>query len=166
MIKAPSTLAAMMILAVFLCLGNSNTVWACSECICFSDATCSNLQACNQPDANCTRTVFIVDCDERYTFTTSTSCTGEGSCDKCQSCANLYKTDGTTETYIANCHTTNCGNGGCFYDCLALDSPLSSQATYVMYVCKVPCGQGTCESCPGSCTAYACLSYGVTTCTP
>ncbi len=165
--ETPITTFAMMILTVFLCLGKPIRVGACTECICFSDATCSTAGCSESLTANCTRTEFSPSCDGNYTFTTYTTCSGgTGDCSKCQSCANLYKLEGSNETFLENCHTAECNIGNCNYVCTNSIS-LSATATYVMYVCKVPCpAVQSCESCEENCTAYACLSYAVTTCTP
>lgn len=166
----PSTTAAMICLAVFLCLGITAESWGYSDCVCFSDNTCSNAGCSENLTANCTRTEFSPACDGNYTFATYTVCAGgTAACSKCQSCANLYKLVGANEIFIANCHTAECDAGNCDYVC-SNSIALSAGGTYVIYVCKVPCPAPpgtTCGSCSASCTAYACFSYGFgTPCTP
>jgi hypothetical protein len=157
-------------IAVFLCLGMTEKSWGCSDCVCFSDSTCSNVGCSENLTANCERIEFSPACDGNYVFATYTACTGGTAvCSKCQACANLYKLSGTSEIFIANCHTAECDAGNCGYICSS-SIELSAGGTYVMYICKVPCPAppGTnCENCPDNCKAYACLSHGVgTPCTP
>lgn len=167
--QAPSTFTAIAVFAVFLLFGFATRALACTDCICFEDKFCSS-NACDENlTANCTRTVFSPACTGNYSFTTHTTCPDEEDCDACQSCANLFRLDGVTEYFIANCHTSQCTNGNCFYSCsLPLPNiPLDATKTYVMYTCKIPCPGGhSCEDCNENCAAYACLSMGVTTCTP
>ena len=159
---APSTLTAMLLLAVSFWAISANVANACSECLCFSDVTCSN-SPCDLT-ANCNRFEFTPRCDGDYLLRTETQCTTDSlGCSLCQSCANLYWIDGTTEEYLANCHTANCNSQPpeCARDCQSVE--LSSSKTYVIYVCKRYCPgvASSCEECKNSCTAYACLSYGL-----
>ncbi len=171
MLKAPSTLTAIAMLAVFLCLKFNSSFGACTECICFQDKTCTNEDCGAAPNANCSRTVFSPACTGNYTITTLTTCPDEGDCGACQSCAHLFQLDGVNEYAVTNgnCHTTGCTGGNCFYNCSATGNYVNLDATktYVMYVCKVPCPGGhSCEDCNENCAAYVCLSYGVMTCAP
>lgn len=166
--KAPSILAAAL-LAAFLCLGE--TAYCCSECFCISDSTCSDVGCGENLTANCTRYEFSPRCDGNYSFYTETRCSGaSGSCSKCQACANLFKISGGVENWIDNCHTADCNltPPNCTYDCGATSIPLVAGNSYVLYVCKVPCPDFSCGSCPNTCTAYACLSYNwvFTPCVP
>lgn len=162
--NAPFTMSAMLTLAVFLCLRICSTATACSECICFSDNTCSNVGCTENLTANCTRTVFTPACTGDYLFNTETICTGEsGVCEKCQSCASIYKVVGGQEYWHGHCHTANCGgaNPACNFSCGTIS--LIASDSYAVYVCKVPCPWwgSDCESCPNTCSAYACLSIGI-----
>lgn len=156
--RAPIRTSAMLLLAVFLCWEIPQAE-ACSECRCFSDTGCAPTGCDFNLTTNCTRTQFSPACTGDYSFRTETRCTGmNGDCSKCQSCANIYKLDGNEETWIANCHTSDCSgqNPDCDYLCSA-EIELSANATYVMYVCLVPCPGSNCVSCTENCTAYACL---------
>lgn len=165
--NAPFTLTAAVMLAVFLCFGNAR-VWACSECVCFSDATCSANNNCGPGfTENCARTEFTVDCDATYTLITKVTCTGGGSCTKCMACATLFYIENGTEVALTDWHNNGCNNGHCTSDSVYVGMSVSK--TYVMYVCKVPCPDGgsVCgQNCVESCTAHACLSYGVVNCNP
>lgn len=164
--KAPSTFTAIALLAVFLFLGNGNLGLACSECICFIDETCSNQGCTENLTTNCKRTEFTPECDQAYTLTVGTICTGDSDCEDCRACANLFKLDNGVETWLSNCHTHECDIGNCTTNC-GQSQTLSSSDTYVIYICKVPCPGGPdCEDCASDCIAYACLSYGALSCTP
>ncbi|NUO20414.1 hypothetical protein HUU59_13290 [bacterium] len=168
--NAPFTLTAAVMLAVFLCFGNEN-VWACSECICFNDNTCTNEECGVTPNANCTRYVFTPSCSGNYSFKTSTTCTGGSNCFDCQSCANIFKISGGIEYSISNgnCHTNECDINNCTKDCSATGNfvALSSGVSYAVYVCKIPCPDGPdCDDCGADCKAWACFSYGIANCNP
>ena len=170
MSKAPSTSSAMVILAVFLYLGIAPQISnACSECICFpGDNTCSDVPCGTNLTANCVRTEFTPACTGTYTIYTETRCAVGYACYKCQSCANIFKVSGGTEEFLRNGHTNNCGTGNCV-STLTPTVELSVGVTYAIYVCKVTCpspGDLSCDTCPNECTAYACLSIGVISCTP
>ncbi len=158
---APSIHSATVILAVFLCLGIcSNALNACQDCFCVSDNTCTNAGCTPGLTANCTRMEFSPSCSGVYTLYTETRCTGQnGVCSKCRSCANVFKVTGSQETWIVNGHTDACDWGICTS---TSSVELGAGAQYVIYVCKIPCPGGSCgANCTESCTAYACLSYGV-----
>lgn len=165
--KAPVFLAAMTSLAVLLCLVlNTTQVSACSECFCISDNSCTSGECSVSLTTNCTRREFTAACSGDYTLYTETSCTGGENCFKCQSCANLFKLSSGIEVWIANGHTNTCDHGVCTS---STTIHLNEGDTYVLYVCKIPCpdGSSVCgDNCTASSTAYACLSYGVLTCTP
>jgi hypothetical protein len=166
---APSTLTAMIFLAVFLCLViPSRAVFACTECICFSDNTCSDVECLPGLTTNCSRTTFTPACDGSYTFFTKVTCTGGASCKKCMSCASLFVIDQGVEVFFKDIHNNGCNGGTCLSPFVS--ATLSTNRTYAIYVCKVPCpdGSSTCEECVASCTAHACLSYGPspTSCVP
>ncbi len=165
--KAPSIYSATVILAVFLCLGMIPKLsYACAECLCFADNNCAAGECGPNFTTNCTRTEFTVDCNATYTLYTKVVCGSGSNCFKCMSCATLFSINSGTETYIADIHNNGCNSGSCVSSDISVS--LSTTKTYVMYVCKVPCpdGASTCENCAASCTAYACLHYGVTSCTP
>lgn len=166
--KAPSTSSAMVILAVFLFLGVSvMPSFACQDCQCFSDNTCSDVECASNLTANCTRSEFTPACTGTYIIRTETRCSGGGSnCTLCYSCANIFKLTGGTEIFLANGHTNACGFGGCVATVYPTVN-LIAGSTYVIYTCKLPCSQtgATCESCSANCTAYACISYNTVLCT-
>ncbi len=162
--KAVSTIAAAMMLAAFLCLGMTDQGWACTDCICFTGATCSSNDDCDEYlTTDCTRTVFSPDCDGTYALYAAVTSCGDV-CEKCYSCVNIFKLEGTTETLIANCHTHLCASDDCETDCGAVVS-LNSNGTYVMYVCQINCPIYTedCSQCNASCVAVGCLSFGPST---
>lgn len=163
---APSATTAIITFAVFLCLGMTTQLWACSDCICLTDSTCSNDMCGSNPTANCSRLEFSPACDGVYTFHVSTNCAGDY-CGGCQSCASVWKLAGGNEYFLTSCETNNCNIGGCSQDC---QIELDSSTTCVLYVCKVYCpgAAGDCGECKQSCGAIACLSYGIvsTNCTP
>lgn len=164
--NALSISAAAVLLAVFLCLGITSKIWACSECLCFVDDTCTNEECGVIPDGDCSRTVFSPVCSGNYAFSTMTICNGSSKCHDCESCANLFELNGTTETFVANCHTSHCGQQDCEFVCPTV--ALIQNKSYVMYVCKIPCVGSTCTQCADDCKAYACLGYGLSSspCTP
>lgn len=155
--KAPSNLTAAVLLAVFLCFGNA---YACTDCVCASDNTCSNVACGANLTANCTRLEFEPECDASYTFYVETNCMGDN-CGGCQACASVRKIVGGSEIIQATCETNNCNVSDCDQTCTV---NLSPGATYVLYVCKIPCpgGGDECEHCKEDCSAIACVSYGVT----
>lgn len=166
--KAPSISTATVILAVFLCLEiPSSRVMACQECLCFpGDKTCTDVGCTKDLKATCVKTLFSPACSGEYSIYTETRCTGGGSCQSCQACANIYQVSGGTETFLANGHTNGCSAGLCI-NTVTPTVRLSSGITYAIYVCKVTCpgpGDLPCEACPSTCTAYACISYGVINC--
>jgi hypothetical protein len=162
---APSTFTAIATLAVFLCLGFNTQLWACSECICLEDNTCSDVGCTENLTTNCKRLEFTPSCDATYTFEVWTECTNVTSnCTDCRSCANLFIVSGGSEIQYANCHTHECDIGNCKSTCSV---SLTSSRTYALYVCKVPCEEAQdCDDCEEDCVSYACLSYGVTSCAP
>lgn len=157
MMKAPSILTAAVMLAVFLCYGNS---YACADCVCARDNTCSNVACGTNPTANCTRVEFEPVCNGTYTFYVETNCSGEN-CGGCQACASVWKIVSGVETLAATCETNGCNVNVCTQSCSVSLSPGS---TYVLYVCKVPCAGPAedCEDCKVNCEAVGCVSYGVT----
>lgn len=166
----PSAIAAMIILAAFLCLGLTTQLWACSDCICTTDNTCANDSCDVDLTANCTRLEFTAKCDGNYDLYASVTSCGT-SCGKCYSCVNVFEISDNTEVWIANCHTNHCYINDCETPCNS-SVDLSANVTYVLYVCKLFCpdyeGVEDCEDCDASCVAVGCLSYGFTStsCTP
>ena len=170
MSKAPSIYSATVILAVFLCLGMTpSRANACSECLCFpGDNTCTDVECSTIPTANCVRTEFSPSCTATYTIYTETRCTGSGICSKCRSCASVFKVSGGVEEFLGNGHTNACAAGNCITT-IAPTVSLIAGVTYAIYVCKLPCPTfgANCESCPNTCTAYACVhTSDILSCTP
>lgn len=167
---ASFTTTVMISLAVFLCLEISLPAWACTDCICVTDNTCSNDECDLDLTANCTRLEFTPECDGYYSLYAAVISCGNF-CAKCYSCVNLFKLTGAIETWIANSHTNACEVGNCETTGTTSIS-LTSSSTYVLYVCKLYCadyeGVEDCEDCDASCEAVGCLSYGLSTmpCTP
>lgn len=166
MTHLPSNTAAMIFLAVFLCLGMTERSWGCSDCVCATDNTCSNDMCANTPNANCTRHEFTAACTGTYTFYVETTCVDD-LCSGCQTCASVWKVTGGPEVFLAQCETNGCNVTVCNQSCSV---SLIQGASYVLYVCKVYCpgGADDCEDCKASCNAVACLSNGAygTPCTP
>lgn len=164
--KVLSTTALTIVLAAFLCIGFSEQCRACTDCMCFTDESCSNNSCDGNLTANCFRSVFSPNCTGTYTFRTFTTCIGEAKCENCRSCANLFQFNGVSEVFVANNHSDQCDNGDCTSSTTVF---LDNTKTYVMYICKIPCPNGsTCEDCTEDCNANACLSIGLSTsqCTP
>lgn len=162
--RTPITTFLMTILTVLLCLGLPARIWACTECICFTDESCANDDCDVTPNGNYARTIFSPSCTGYYSFATSAVCEGSGDCKQCRVCANLFQLDGVNEVFVtnANCHNANCGQE-CRYDCSASGSYVNLDATktYVMYVSKLHCFGSSCEDCSDDCKVYACLSIGM-----
>ncbi len=172
MSKAPSTLTAAVMLAVFLCFGSCKMAQASSECICFSDIGCSTQECEAGPNASCTRHVFTPAVTGSYTISAHTRCE-TSDCDHCRSCVHIYKIDGANEISLVNgnCHSVNCIGGSCDYSCATggLVS-LTASGSYAVYVCKRVCpnhpDNPDCEDCPDDCKAWGCFWINVMTCTP
>lgn len=154
--QALSTFTAIALLAVFLFLGTSRS-FACSDCVCATDNTCSNTACTENLTANCSRVEFTAECTGDYDFYAMVTSCGDA-CGKCNSCVNLFKLSGTKELFIANCHTTNCNIDDCVHECT--DVFLNANDTYVLYVCKTYCPgySESCEDCDESCVAVGCVS--------
>jgi hypothetical protein len=166
MTHLPSTAAAMICFAVFLCLGMTTESWACEDCVCASDNACSNEACMNTPSANCTRIEFSPECNGAYVLYAETSC-GDQYCSGCQCCASVWKLGGGSETLIGTCETNNCNVSGCTQ---TSNLSLSSGSVYALYVCKVPCPgiAEDCSECKSACDANACVYPVLSTapCTP
>lgn len=167
--NAPSMLSAMLMLAVFLCFGKSGASYACTDCECFSDNSCSTGQCDEHTTANCNRQLFTPTCSGSYSLYTEVQCAGGANCGKCNSCANIFKLSGGQEIWLANCHTIDCNTEDCTNTCSNVTT-LSAGVQYVIYVCKMQCptAGNTCENCSTNCTAYACVFSGASSspCTP
>jgi hypothetical protein len=167
MTHLPSTTAAMICLAVFLCLGMTEKSWGCSDCVCAQDNTCSGEECTENLTANCTRLEFTAACSGTYHLHAEVTSCGE-LCGKCYSCVNLYKITGGTEVQVANCHTNGCGVNNCETTCSTVT--LASGGMYVLYVCKLYCREQVeeCESCDEACVAVGCVYTDITsaTCLP
>lgn len=148
-----------------------SAAFACSYCHCFSDNTCSN-NGDRGPNftADCTRSEFTVPCSGDYTFYTEVKCTGgSNACSKCMSCASIFEVSDGVEIFLSDIHNNACNVGVCVSSNMTQD--LGAGISYVMYVCKVPCpdGSSVCgENCTTACTAYGCVSIGLASgqCTP
>lgn len=159
--KATPIPTATAILAVFLCLAILPTAaFSCQDCFCVSDNTCSNTVCTTELTVNCSRLEFNPSCSGNYTLYSETRCIGpNGACSKCRSCANVFKLTGGQEVWLANGHTDGCDFGICTS---TSSVELAAGTQYVIYVCKIPCPGSSCgTNCTESCTAYACLFYGV-----
>lgn len=157
--RAPSILAAAL-LAAFLCLGSEGVLAQCSDCICASDSTCSNVSCGSSPTANCTRVEFTAACTGDYVLRVHTDCQ-DSECGGCQTCATVWRVDNGIEYYQSNCHDNNCNTNDCKYTCAGIS--LSAGSRYALYVCKVPCpgAADDCSECKSVCVAKACLAYGL-----
>ncbi len=167
--RAPFTVAAALCLAVFLCpgIGQADLTQAdCSDCICITDATCSDDGCTTFLTSNCSRREFTPACTGIYDLYAAVVSCGDV-CGKCFSCVNIFQLDGTTETFLANCHTHVCASDICETSCTV---ELNASTIYVLYVCKLYCPgyANDCEDCDESCEAIGCISYGHTNlpCTP
>ena len=157
----PNHVPATVLLAVFLCIFlTAPFVFGCSECLCFSDNSCSNDECMPGLTTNCTRAEFTPACSGDYMFFARVVC--GAICSKCMACVSIYKLTGGNEYYITDVHNNGCNVGICESSTVTID--LDESQTYVMYVCKVPCpdGNSTYENFSESCAAYGCIAYGVT----
>lgn len=160
MSKAPSTLTAAVMLAVFLCLGGAKIFAQCTLCIDGgTDQTCSgSYDDCGSDYANCTSSgAFTVPCDGSYTLSAVMDCNGEGC--HCSSCVHVVK---ETTGVIVGWTDSDCNQSQCQ---ASVTVSLLINTTYRLYVCKRPCdGLSTCEECDTDCKAKGWLHREVLSC--
>ena len=148
--EAPSTLTAMVILAVFLCLGPVKIFAQCSLCVSAVDLTCSGTFAdCGTSTAGCAQSaVFQVSCNGDYKLgADSYYCTN--ACN-CETCVLVVK---VSSGYIVGSTNTNCANQSCIGSVLVY---LETGYDYRLYVCKRPCSSDfgiDCDDCDTACKA-------------
>lgn len=159
--KAPSTLAATTILAVFLCLGSAQVSAQCNYCIGTTDATCSGTyDDCSVSTTGCSSTAtFTPPCTGTYKLGAKVSGAGCVDCDLCSACV-LVVIESTG--VIVNSYESGCTVQFCTLD---TDVTLNANITYRLYVCKRPCEEAECTTdCKSACIATGWISRNVTTC--
>jgi hypothetical protein len=160
--NAPFTLSAMLMLAVFLCLGVSEANAQCSFKYCLEDATCNGTwqSPCATPNGDCASYAFTAPCSGTYELTAQSVC--QYNCHDCEVCVTVVKVP--TGVVVGSCNTV-CSDQDCSTSCSV---SLQQGVGYFLYVCKTPCDFDGCETCTGThCRAFGCLCYGVgTPCTP
>lgn len=128
----------------------------CWQVVSGSDEGCTADHDCISTDG-CTAYTFTASCTGTYIIDAWTRC-DNGACDECQSCVNIYR----GADFMVNCHTTNCNGKICEYACSGENGvELESGVQYTMYVCLIPCPDGSpsCSDCGDDCTAYGCLRH-------
>lgn len=157
--KAPSTLAAAIMLAVFLFLGNGNVLAQCSLCVSAVDYDCSGtFEECGTSTAGCSQsTIFQVACSGNYTLIAKIEgCTN--ACN-CNSCVLIEKVDSGT---ILRWLDSGCSGQHCS---ASVQVELAAGYDYRLYVCKRPCDEGLdCDDCDQQCKARGLIKYGVVSC--
>lgn len=158
MSKAPSTLTAAVMLAVFLCLGLTH---ACDQKICLEDPTCSGEWVeCGTPNGNCASYAFNAACTGEYNLHVEVSSCQSG-CHDCEVCAMVTKVP--SGIVVGYCSSV-CSNQDCNDDCKV---NLVQGEAYFLWVCKMPCDGTDCEDCTSTgCKAFGCLCIAHTSCTP
>jgi hypothetical protein len=118
-----------------------------------SDGTCTSNHNCTARNG-CAVINFTPICTGWYNLE---AWTGDGQSNCCygafNACVNVYDGD----TYIGNCHVTNCDQGSCYYLCTDAVC-LTGGHQYQLYVCLIDCGGGTCGM-PPPCTAYGKVKF-------
>jgi hypothetical protein len=161
--NAPFTLSAMLMLAVFLCLGVSEAnAQGSSWKYCLEDPTCSGAwQDCETPDGNCASYAFTATTTGTYTLAAMILC--DHDCHDCEVCVMVQKVP--SGAIVGSCKTY-CGVQECQWTCSV---SLDEDQAYFLYVCKTPCDNSTCEECMATeCKGYGCLCLEPSTgpCTP
>ncbi|HEY3294086.1 MAG TPA: hypothetical protein VGL38_01470 [bacterium] len=120
-----------------------------------TDATCSDVQECNSPDANCgLSAAFVVPVEGTYYLTAEMQCSDPAYCKYCQVCAYVVK-DGSLDVRCGPSHIS-CQENQCSHTETCLQ--LQPGNLYRLVVCKRHCPGVTCDDCPTTCTARAKLT--------
>lgn len=150
--NAPFSLSATLMLAVFLCLGNTMHGQNCSWTYCLEDPTCSDSwqSPCAAAYGNCASYAFNAPCTGTYTLVASSRC--DHDCHDCEVCMSIVKVPGGI--VMASCQSF-CAVQDCSDTCSVT---LQKGQPYFLYVCKTPCDDSTCEECSSTgCRALGCI---------
>jgi hypothetical protein len=146
--KAPSSLAAALTLAVFLCLGTIQASAQCQLCVAVQDLTCSGTWGdCQSSRENCESTTFTVPCNTTYRLRAWIDC---DNCLTCSCCAWVVKhVSGSLVGFVeSGCPAEDCES--------EITITLDPNITYDLVVCKRPCDIGDdCDDCTSYCKAKA-----------
>lgn len=156
--KAPSTLAATTILAVFLCLG-TNAIAQCTMCVSATDQSCSGTwDDCDSDVTGCSSTTFTAPCTGQYTLRAWVG--GCNDCMTCSACVWVVKANsGTVMGFVeSGCPAEDC-------DSQITNVSLENGASYRLIVCKRACDVGDdCNDCDSECRANGAASISVLSC--
>jgi hypothetical protein len=119
-----------------------------------TDNTCTAASQCTAPTIACNSTTFTVPTSGNYHLkATIDECGASTACANCFSDTYIYKQDNPPSLVI-------CVHSGCCSD-QSGQVHLDTGIEYILYCCKVGCGDGgDCSECGGSCTARATVVAG------